>query len=549
MSTIDFQNVIPENLMVPHPTSASKSILRRNLMEVPPNEGSNTYNPLDIIRFDISSNSDFLEGPNSYLKFKLINASGANFLTAVSLEEGGVHCLFRNIEVRSRQSGILLQRIESYNRWAALQSNLYHDRDEVERLGHAYGDSVSPLYHADPYGAQTIGTLTDANLAVDVNGVVTASAGVTRRVQVGDLVRIRSNALPEIEGYVSSIVSDTSFTIAGDDDNLAATALVAHATNQLTIISSGGSVPARRAAFDSTSEYILTMKPLLSILQHTLPLPVMKGGLEIMFELEVGNKALQAHTSFAVAADSANVLSYQIKDPRFMAMMVTPHPDIVKGYMSSWESGGLQYAIPGVVYRRLSRQAAQSGDETVSISIGKRSVKRVYVTQSDSVLLDADAVTARKLRGLSTYLRAKVTKFQFKVGSHSFPNREVICDDYSREAFQQLMMTAGMKGPPRFTQSEWESFGVLPISATTAARDSRKFIMSADLSRVSGSGSDLSGVDLSIVPLDLDFTRSVSHATAAAGGYVALTGTPIMHVFAEHDAFLVISDTQVAVFN
>ena len=67
----DFQNAVPRNFLIPQPVSTSKSVLRKTLMEMLPNEQT-TYSPADnnIITFNISSNISYLSELRRFYFYK-----------------------------------------------------------------------------------------------------------------------------------------------------------------------------------------------------------------------------------------------------------------------------------------------------------------------------------------------------------------------------------------------------------------------------------------------------------------------------------------------
>lgn len=625
--SVDFKNAVPGEFLIQRPVSTSKAILRKNLMEILPNEQT-TYSPSTNtnIRFNISSNTDFLIGTESYFRFSLYRTEGATYDDAAALDVGGVHSLFRSIEVRALSSGILLQRYDHYNKYYALSSLISHSPEDVEYYGAPYGDSMSILKTENPYksGAwkQVTGTFgkTTAGVCASVGGasrvrseieigdmismegysdgisltyttfdyddtggaserLVTLTGGdAVNELEVGDVLMIHSTTadLPNYQVVVSAVLTANTFNILGLTADLADAAVVAVYTDNpgaqvshlaevtaitdddtFTLNPPGFSVldrasayvlkknlqtPARMRAVQTSgvaNARILEFKPLLAILQHNLPLFVMKGGIEITFELDNAQRCIQSGLDLE---DSTVDFDYTISTPRFMAMMSTPHGDVVDEYVRQWKSEmGLVYAIPSVRTRRIT--GTDTTNVNLQMNVGVRSARRAYTVIQDSLLSEGSGALSRSVPCQSLFLRSSISSFQMKVGSHEFPNRRVACDQFSTECLEQLKNVAKTR-MFRFSPKDWYSVNSIKVGADDSVNnESLHFIMGVDLSRDSGFDSNLTGVDLSIVPLDLDIERSATYTNDG------LNGVPVYITFVEHDAFLKISIDQVAVMN
>jgi hypothetical protein len=138
MSSVEVKTIRPIQSMVPMPVSTSKHILKRRSTEILPNEQNEfTYTGNDRIIFNLSSSTELLNTLESYIKLKVTTTGN----DARHFDEGGVHSLFKTIELRT-QNGTLIQRYERYNRWYAIKSNLYHSADYIQYHGAAEGDSL-----------------------------------------------------------------------------------------------------------------------------------------------------------------------------------------------------------------------------------------------------------------------------------------------------------------------------------------------------------------------------------------------------------------------
>lgn len=501
---------MPAEFIVDKPASTSRSILRKNLMEFLPSEQT-TFTPTgnNIMRFQIASNSDILSGPESYFRF-VFEQTTTNHDNYAALDVGGVHALFKTIEIRALGSGILIQRYDAYNKWNAIQSLLMDDPQAVENNGWSYGDSLdATLLQNDRNGGfvQLTGTFTADSLAGAVSG---SSTLFLMEAEVGDEVLLQSTNTGDVQfqyGVITAIASNTAMTV------LPAPLLALDTGGTIYRRKARGVVSPRARAASGTA-ITITFKPNISLLQHYLPMFLLSGGIEISFELESAGRAMQLlRGSGLTSAEAQEVMGYQITSPRFYGMMVTPHPDIVDEHIRQWQSPeGLIYEIPSVRYRRYTGAV---GDQNVSISLnpGVRSGRKLYMVIQDSALAEGSTTSeaANTSHSTSLFLRDLVTSFQVRVGSAEYPNRALVCDGDSLELREQLKQVCGNAGPCRLRYADWQQVNLAPVSATAATSEAKHFIFGVDLSRDNGINGSLTGTDLSVVPLSLELERSAAH--------------------------------------
>jgi hypothetical protein len=567
--SVNFQNAIPQEMVIRQPVSTSKSILRKNLMELLPEDNSvHSAGSNEIIRFTVSSNSDFLLGPESYFRFRLRRTLPADTTqdttasaTGASLDVGGIHSAIKSFEVRSLSTGTQIFRMDHYNRYYAMKSNIMQSPEEVAYMGSVYGDSLGREKYVDPNnsGAWKAVTITTATVALATSGVLTlGTAGRARsEVQVGDLVSLRLEAAYTTSTYtvgrVTAITSDESITL----DPSPEVAIAADKIQSVHVLKRGEHIPARcwsvatRAAAGTAGNDVdrfLEFRPFASILDQNLPLFLMRGGIEILFELDQAHRVLNSGLDVEDVASAS--MGYQITQPRFMAMMATPHPDIVDQYVQQWKSeAGIIFSIPGVKTRRVTGQTSET-NTNLQMHFGVRSGRKIYTVLQDSNIAEADNDIAKSEDSISLALRADISKFQYKVGSHNYPNRPVDAGSnalsvYSTEALEHLRLVSGSKNF-RFNPNDWYGVNNIKLSGTVVVpAESRFFVMCADLSRDNGPNSNLTGSDLSVVPVDLELER-VSGNSYSDLGY---TGTPVYYNFVEHDSFLKLSSQQLSVMN
>lgn len=480
MSNVEIENAIPSDFVIEKPTSTSRAILRKSLQEILPSEQvqfSPTGN--SIIRFQISSNSDILSGPESYFRFVVQQQTAGQDGDAV-LEVGGVHSLIKNAEIRFLGSGISVQRSDAYNKYNALKSLLLDDPVVVDSAGWTYGDAMSDALVENEANGGYIG-LTGTNAVITTAGAFSITGGLLlSEVQIGDEIMV-NGATGNDQAYVGRVIAIASAT-AMTVSPAPVTAL--SSTGGLAFVKRTKGALTSRARASVGKEVVLCMKLRMSLLQQHLPLFLLSGGIEISLELEYGYRAFQTRASIGIsAANTAVGADYYIKLPRFFAMMLTPHPDIVDEYIRQWQSPeGLVYSIPSVRYRR--QTSTSQTDDSLSINPGVRSARRAYmVIQSSGLAEGASTSYGANLYGsVSSFQRDKVTEFQVQVGSSLYPNRPVkmyasdvptftaatgvwasssgTADDYttSGEAFEmreQLKNICGNYGSSRIKYEDW----------------------------------------------------------------------------------------------
>jgi hypothetical protein len=620
MSNIDIPNVVPSIFMIEDPTTTSKSILRKQELEFLPHQlGNFTYESDRIMRFTLSSNTDVLVGPESYFRFNLqltktdaVSGNNREFFGA-RLEPSGVHNLFRSIEIRALSSGMLIQRYDHYNKYAAMYSYLNQSKDEVRSYGAMYLDQLDEektkcdvTYRPLRGGLAEVsndGTGAESFMSISTTANSTAGSGhlwVTFRVagafikannlQPGD--QLFNEGAGSIVAAGITWTADESLRVVAVDANLGEVSLIA--ANSAISPGVGGPVTIntvaqwdnimifRNESFNigsigaqqmynhqrvdpqdmwnvrGTSE--IHFKPFCSMLQHNIPLFLFRGGIEVIFELEDPNVCLYSTSQVAgllgptrTAGASAGSFSYAINSARFMGSMITPHPDIVTEYVNQWKTNrGLIYRIPSFEVRRVSRVKSQS--ENLSMHFGVRSALKGYLLQMDA---DDDQSSLARLSN-TTWMKMNLNNYQFKVGSHEFPHRDI---DVSRDSFSiykhLCLMASDNLGPQK--RLDYQSFGGLGFSSAVrdqnfalepldAAdnREANKFIIPVDFSRVKGYGENgLTGIDLSIVPLETRLSRS----RVPVGATELTTDNITYYMFVEYDAYLKVSASQMNVLS
>lgn len=572
MSNVDIPQILPDVFMIDAPASGGKSVLRKNLMEVLPTENIDyTYASNRIIRFNISSGSDVLVGKESYLKFNLTfshtNAYGATDPHPdLEFDVGGAHNLFRSVELRALSSSSLIQRAEHYNTKYIIDSLLKQDPEYVKSQGFKYLDFVQDAKEQFP--KYTLEPLMGAGIATDVNGDLTIAASdiIRNQIQVGDII-VDNNGNDGTDFYHTVVQVDLANTQLELEPPMkagqSAAAVFAYDLKLVRTHAGATSGDAFTTAHQEDNFFKLVqpdksvrwmmrevgsggveviMQLNLSTLFLNYPLFLMKGGIELVLELEQPDIALRS-----ADLDASNAYAYQISSPRFMAMMVTPHEDVVNEMVKEWQTrDGLLYRIPSYKVRRLTGTTTEQSTD-LQMNFGVRSPLRGYLVTKDSVVSNGGS-GSQIYQSLSNFVRGNISNYQFRVGSHEFPNRDVDTAVDSLEAYHQLQMTAGVANrATRLSYGQFADPNILPDQDPAyLAKMQKHFIIGVDFARVKGPYETMTGIDMSISPLDIRITRNAQYDNNLASGW---SGAPVYYMFVEYDAFLKISSSQITVFN
>lgn len=544
--TIDVVNALPESFVHSKPISTTKSILRKNLVEILP-DSQHAYSPDDssTIRFKISSHTDFLVGPESFIRMDIQRTNNAAANNVSSFDVGGCHALIRSIEVRAANSGMRIEFIDYYNRYFPQKSYLYQDPDNVIKQGYTYGDDMHDGTMINPHVSggwtQLVKKVGGDTWALSAAGVITCVGDVLYgQVHIGDEIIFMDQASGDVVNGYATAVSATTITLVNAKTPLYA----AHVDHQVFVKRNDIRTSSRILAVKTTNTLTtLEFQPFLSTLTHHLPLFVMRNGIEIIITLEHGARCIKS--GFPIGHANNIAATYEVKNPRFMAMMVTPQREIVYEFVKQYKSPeGLLYPIPSVFVNRSNRDNSFTSDN-LSMSVGRRSCRRVFTIIQDSNLSDGTSIACIGSNSLSLCHRDNITSYQYKISSEQYPRKAVTCDTYSTRALEQVkLVTNNYSGIWRFNPKDWATDNYVPLTATTlSGATERYFVLCADLSRDNGPNSALTGADLSISHLDLEINRSNSHASTFG------TGTPIFYTFVEYDNFLRINEENMIILN
>ncbi len=558
--SIEFQNAIPKSLVAEAPVSTSKTILRKELIEIYPQDTTTyAFGNNDAIKFKVGSNQGFINLKESYVRFKMkVYGSESKNTASYRFERAGLDAMWQRCSAYLLSTGQQLQMYQQYNRWCSIQNAVYADRlgKDVESSNLLRG--AMPLA-SNPLGnpqwelvADGVNTAAETTNAASVFTFKVSPNYLAAVVEINDEVKIDYSTYSTVYGRVIAIDADKAnagafFTVtlnttySTDVASVAANASVYVRKSKNQGIHSDH-LPAMGADSAAAISQTYVWKPRMTIMDHVIPGFLLKGGgIEFRFELDDLNKAF--------IKPNYTGLTFEISEPRFLAMIETPHPDIVEEYISDWKSEtGLIYSIPSVRVRR--QTSSSTASDSLMSHPGVRSARTVFTTHQLSGLHDSSSDNNGSIPQLSTFVRGYISEFQYRVGSHQFPRRPVVCDSFSREALLQLSMNT--RSPAlNFTIGEFASHlnyvqSLPAISGDLGDNfilDASKFIMSGDLSRDNTDSGHLTGMDLSIVPLDLVIERESGYA------YAGLAGSPMYFHYILHDAYLILSQRQTVTLN
>ncbi len=535
--SLSVQTIRPDESFIPMPKSTSKHILKKRQVEILPLESTQfSYSANDSIKFNISSNTELLDGLDSYIKmgFRTVVSGGA--VATRCLDIGGAHALFREIELRT-QNGTLIQRYDRYNRWYAMMSCATHSPTHVEVVEAAAGDSVGvesisspyvseeiPLYGNTQFDAANFNDGANELRALDGAGTVGGHLKVGDRIAI-DVAANRYYATVNVVAAnvitVLSIALDASRTLPAAD--IAAGAIFGISIVNNVYVPQRAAV-ARELEASFGQGVPLCFKPDVSFLKNRkwIPLAFIKQGLQLELKLERPDYCLNKLQT-PLAQTDANLLDYTIYSPRYVATLITPDETLMAEYLKQFNNEGFHMSVLAYKYARNTIAQATDGSSVLSNNFGVRSARVVYSIIQASNISESVSSSAKGNFSLSTFFRSSLSSYQYKSGSEEYPMRAVACDKYSTEAFQQLMLATGQHNGTlwnvRFSPKEWRSESNVIASAVSASGGanvvltsrSTKFILSTRLDRAED---NFTGLDLSLNPLDLDLTFSAAEVAS-----------------------------------
>jgi hypothetical protein len=271
---------------------------------------------------------------------------------------------------------------------------------------------------------------------------------------------------------------------------------------------------------------------------QTLPLPLMKSGLEIILNWQLAKFAFSA-----ISDDNGTTgFTYTIETPRLQCMLAIPHPDIIQMYAEQWKSpDGIIFHIPQYYIRPYVSTSSGAENETFTIQPGVRAANKVFIATTNQS--DVNSQATQK----DIYNYGNIQSLQLRVGTEEFPNKALyfgpsISDPPFRwrDVFMQTLMAAGvpMNARVRINPNSW---------APTVSTDGEETVFCISLTRLKpGEGDDeLAGVDLQVVPLEIMIQRYAAFGNAlsndgggGAGHQYSYHGAaPMYFIVIEHDTY------------
>jgi hypothetical protein len=381
------------------------------------------------------------------------------------------------------------------------------------------------------------------------------TGAATEELSIGDTLMI------SMKNAAHSVTQAEEFTVNGvtDDDTVILSGSFGTdpiATEILSIIAVPASVQSTRAAVCASDSVELVMKPALSFLQHSklIPLSYIKQGLSLHLQLERPEHAIN---NGGMPSSGNTPQTYEISNVRYVASMVTPDESIIRQYEQMFKSAsGIPYTF--LSYRHRQTTISDTTGFVANMHFGIRSARHVFSIIQSQRLSEATGAAAQNNNSISASFRALATEYQYKVGSEEYPHHSVkmaseagsAVDLYSMEAMAQVDLAFNQHGSTlwcrRSCPADWASVNSYVTAATDAGLVNtymtgleKTFMFATRLDR--DSSSPFTGVDLSVVPLDLDLTFSGSEV--GAGGF----GNRILHTWVGHDELLTISSDGIIV--
>lgn len=532
------------------------------MVEVPSSsQVSFSYTTNNTIEFVINSPSDMWDAMNSFIRMKLTCALNNNGSDSVNkyISEGGVHSIFSEVRIET-VSGVLLQRIDRYNRLYALMSNLNHSQQFVDTMLSRAGDSVGYRAYVpqdENFGSYRALTGTVASAALSGAGVLTMTGNVfSQEVRVGDFIRMEESKTPSnpiLE--VSAVTDNTSITVRNWT-----TALVAGEITRLEVLPRRTEVDAIRKRVANTASYTVCMQPLLPLLlqPNWLPLSLIRGGLRIVLTLD--NPAYCLASTDPPVSTGFSGASITVSNPYYVCSMVQVDDYVNKQYLDMFRGAGLNYQFSSFAYN-LSINNGSSGVYNFQLQPNCRSARTIYTLIQD---VRSQTVTSGSAnQGQSTYscdsiaqgLKAGLIKYQFTSGSERFPYAKPVdctaADDseimiVNDEAIGHLGGILWGKRPnPCDLQAVANTLNREDIGASAGKAETRRLALAVSLTRDEGSG--LSGLDLSLQPLQAELEFSGTYQVTNMDGSSATTSNRYLSTWIEYDSVVSFSESAIIV--
>lgn len=548
MTSIELDVAQPVEYEPPTSSTVAPSILRKVQMEITPtNQVEYSPTGTDTITFVVNNSNAFLLGSESYFRFDIqrLHTGTDPYAGFISADlPGGIHPFIKKIEVRSMSTGILLQSIERYNLITSMMFLLSGEEPALKMIsGPIEGfskDFERNAYHSTR-GCVSYSAASDFTMAASSTTVTITLPSVAAHqiAKVGDTVVVHDGTATETR--LITAVADNTFTV-----NFALTITV---PTYIHIIPQNRTLPERRylmsnsaTTSDTSVTQTVIFQPVMALLSHDLPMFLLSNGISITFELEQADRAMHTMIRPSLATQS---FDYEIRNPRYMAMFSTPTREIQNKWISLWNGPGITYYIPTTRTRLLD---GNSNDQNTNLStqMGVRSARRIWTVVLSNTISTSTGALTRVNRSLSSFFRSDISLYQYQSGSNLYPQNEVDCDTEVREHCNYFFTStqgAFQRGLPVMDEQKARSQDLYwnSTSDTSMDTDSLSFVMAAQLDRTILHNGQLTGIDLSLVPIQLKIERTQSWS---AGNH---PGNPTYLMIVGHDSFVQFKSSQILV--
>lgn len=512
-AAISFSNVTPRELQPYIPQSTVQSIIKRREAEfLPENSGTiSLANGSRELRFNISDTEHFMIGSESYFQCDLDVEIGGASLTAASqrirLETGGFHACIQQIEVRSNATGNTIQLCEYYNKWYTLQSRAQlknYDRPPPES-----GDGIE----FDSFGRGPLQAFTDADAGADIDAgepLLVAPLGSALDGEVYTNETRKESFMPLMSMMPTSYFGYTS------------------------------------ASTTINVSHKIRCKFLVSVLQSDLPLFVMKNGIQIIITL--GPPGSLFYVDGRNAYTTADTVNYKVANARYIVKLMEPSKEYINQYSAKFRSdAGLYVKIPS--YRVIRSAITNQNSPYFLLHPSVRSIRRVSLGFFHTVN-QLNTTHAQSQVYYHSHIPMKIgfKSWQWRIGATDYPTRPVVCQ--SEGSYNTTYDISGLNNAPMIyqmtssfqnPQMQWLNYTSMAYKGFVASTVSNEeggplkwpvvltngikpeyvtndaMWIVQDFSRDNGPSSELTGVDVSVTPLELRMDRQTAVHTAANG--------------------------------
>lgn len=527
---IDVLHEIPSEFIMREPSSVAKTIIKRDLLRIPafnpPNYGA-SFTP--YTSFKVSSPQDLLDLQNSYFEIQL----EAN--QTCSMSEIGVHALFSRIEVRGL-GNIQIQEQDQYHLWAGIyQKNMMtteERRMESQMIGQQEIFDEPALIDL----GTAVWTNADKLLTFTDNGSVAKVRA--QNIKANDWVLISRIAGETPAGSATAQIADLEYTASASS-----------ATIQLDVANTGLAVNGAtynvvllrindNAVMEANQSYRFLFKPRMAFFERLWELFLSKSGYEFKFYYNPNYIPLQANDAAVVSTPVIKVTDFT-----FWANFITPHPDVIAEYAKQWQTPkGIQKYLPSVAVQQKSTTTVE-GSETFTFQFGGKRAAQQLLCIFQSAPSQTHQSVSTNAQDCVIFPSTGVNSFQARVGSYVFPSEPVQDDDGSNLSYRHVRMTKhllmglGNRLGAQIARAQNLCRGVI-ITEDTIMGNPDNFVILIDFARYHGPGQELTGVDVSTVPIDVTIGREDDFENDE--------GALIFYGFLMYDAYLKMSSTSLA---